>query len=328
MMRQLITELPEQLRLAFTNAHASSLKGPDVPIRNVVLIGMGGSGIGGTIVSRLVANESRIPMVSVKDYDLPAFVDSNSLAIVCSYSGNTEETYIAMQEALRRGAYVACISSGGKIGSLAVDRGLDWIQIPGGHPPRSQFGYSAISLFRLFAAYGVISNERFERLQHMGDFIAAQQTNAIERSKALTEKLADRQIILYAADNNAGIAVRWRQQINENAKRLCWHHVYPEMNHNELVGWDGGDERFGVVLLRSKDDHERSGIRMNITEEMFLQHGALVENVIAQGTTPEERCFDLIQLGDWLSLHLAERYGVDPVAIPSIDYLKSELNKV
>jgi glucose/mannose-6-phosphate isomerase len=328
MMRQLITDLPEQLQLAFANARDARLKGSSAPIRNAVIIGMGGSGIGGTIVSRLIASECPIPILSVKDYDLPSFVDDGTLAIVCSYSGNTEETYMAMEEALGRGAQVACISSGGKIGSLAVDRGLDWIEIPGGNPPRSQFGYSAISLFRLLSAYGLIKQERFDRLEHIGSFLQSQQENAISRSKALTEKLANRIIILYAADNHAGVAVRWRQQINENAKRLCWHHVYPEMNHNELVGWDGGDERFGVILLRSTDDHERSSIRMNITEELFLKRGALVENVVAQGNTPEERCFDLIQLGDWLSLHLAEYYGVDPVAIPSIDYLKSELSKV
>lgn len=327
MMRELIQRLPEQVEQAYENALNFTPSGASAPINNVLICGMGGSGIGGTIVAELLKDECAVPVTVVNDYVLPAFVDRHTLVIASSYSGNTEETYAALQDAMAKGAQVACITSGGKIGELAGENGFDCITIPGGNPPRSQFGFSAISQLRLFTAYGLIDPARFDRLSTLGDFLRGRQSAHIMRAEELVRTLADRIIILYAAQNNAGVAVRWRQQINENAKRLCWHHVYPEMNHNELVGWEGGDSRFGIIVMRSEDDHKRSRLRMEITEEMMRSKGALLEFVDAVGSTREERCFDLIQQGDWLSLLLAEHYGVDPVAIVPIEHLKSELSK-
>lgn len=327
MMRELIEGLPRQIEEAYQNALIFKPSGASAPINNVVICGMGGSGIGGTIVAELLQDECMVPVAVVNDYALPAFVNASTLVIASSYSGNTEETYAALQDAIAKNAQVACITSGGIIGELARQKGFDCITIPGGNPPRSQFGFSAISQLRIFTAYGLIAADRFERLASLGKFLSDRQEAHRARAKELVATLADRIVILYAAQNNSGVAVRWRQQINENAKRLCWHHVYPEMNHNELVGWEGGDSRFGIIVLRSEDDHERSRLRMEITEDMLRSKGALLEFVDAIGHTREERCFDLIQQGDWLSLLLAEHYGVDPVAIVPIVHLKSELSK-
>lgn len=326
-MRELIQGLPEQIEQAYHNARNFKPSGASAPISNVVICGMGGSGIGGSIVARLVEDECKVPVNVVNDYKLPAFVNASTLVIASSYSGNTEETYAALQHAVDKKAQIACITSGGLIGELAHSRGFDCITIPGGHPPRSQFGYSAISQLRLFSSYGLMDPERFERLATLGSFLRQRQQAHLQRATGLLNALADRIIILYAAQNNSAIAVRWRQQINENAKRLCWHHVYPEMNHNELVGWEGGDDRFGTIIMRSQDDHARSRLRMDITDDMIRAKGALVEFVDAVGDTREARTFDLIQQGDWLSLLLAEHYGVDPVAIVPIEHLKSELSK-
>lgn len=328
MMRELIESFPAQVEHAWQNAAATVFKGDTSNIQNVIVTGLGGSGIGGKIIAQIIEGEARVPIVVNNDYLLPAFAGSNTLVVVSSYSGNTEETLSAMKDALTRGCRVVCISSGGQITALALSEQLDLVVIPGGEPPRSQFGYSAISLMRVFAAYGIASDERFEAMKSLGTFLKKHASASAERAARMAKVIGDKSCVIYAENRNEGVATRWRQQLNENSKRLCWHHVYPEMNHNELVGWESGDERIAVLLLRSDDDHPRSVARMNITEEIFLKRGAHVENVIALGKSRIERVFDLIHLGDHLSLVLAENDGIDPVSIESIDYLKDALSRI
>lgn len=328
MMRQLITDFPSQIEAAWANANECRFMHDSFDAANVVITGLGGSGIGGKIISQLYQDEAKVPMVVNNDYTLPGFVSPSTLVIVSSYSGNTEETIAAMEQALAKGATVACITSGGKAESLALTHNLDVIKVPGGQPPRSQFGYSAISLVKLLCVYGIISSDRFNELETLGAFLRNNQEDTIHRAEGLVKFLEDRIPIIYSEVKNEGVAIRWRQQLNENSKKLCWHHFYPEMNHNELVGWEGGDDRFAVLMMRSQDDHPRSNIRMNITEPMYLSKGAKVENIVALGDSRAERVFDLIHLGDWLSLLLAETNHIDPVIITSIDLLKSALSKV
>ncbi len=325
-MRTLIENFPAQLEAAFTNAQNAALIGSSQPFSSVIVTGLGGSGIGGKIIAQLVQDEVSVPIIINNDYLLPAFASATTLVIVSSYSGNTEETVSAMRDALKRGCTVACISSGGQITDLAREHGLDVLEIPGGQPPRSQFGYSAISLMRVLESYGIVSSAAFATLESLPRFLRTNKADTIARATQLANVLASRTAIIYAENRNEGVAIRWRQQINENGKKLCWHHVYPEMNHNELVGWEGGNANFAVLMLRSSDDHPRSVARMNITEPLFLQKGAVVENIIALGKNRTERVFDLIHLGDWLSLLIAENSGVDPVSIHAIDYLKNALN--
>lgn len=326
-MRDLIATFDQQLDDAHRIAAAAPMKGLCTEIRSVVVTGLGGSGIGGKIVSQIVQDDCAIPVVVNNDYLLPHFANAHTLVVVSSYSGNTEETVSAMRDALTRGCQVACISSGGTVTALAHEHQLDLIAIPGGQPPRSQFGYSAIALLRIFDAYGIAPG-CFAPTAGLGAFIRAVSAQSEERAKTLAENIGDRTPVIYAEARNEGVAVRWRQQLNENAKRLCWHHVYPEMNHNELVGWEGGDASVAVLMLRSDDDHPRSVARMNISETLFLRKGALIENIIAQGESRLERTFDLIHLGDWLSLVMAERDGINPVSIDAIDYLKDALSKL
>ncbi len=325
MMRELIAGFADQIDHAVSIALNTSFKHTGGSIDNVVVTGLGGSGIGGRIVAQLVQDRSEVPIVVNNDYLLPAFVSSKTLVVVSSYSGNTEETVSAMMEALRKGARVVCITSGGEVAQLANNHHLDVVSIPGGQPPRSQFGYSSIALLRIFAAYG-IDPSCFEGAEKLGAFIRKYSQMNEAKAREIAGEMDGRIPILYSESRNEGIAIRWRQQINENSKQLCWHHVYPEMNHNELVGWEGGDQRFVVLMLRTDDDHPRSVARMNITEPMMADKGAKVVNVLARGKNRLERSFDLIHLGDWLSLILAENNAIDPVSIVAIDYLKNTLS--
>jgi glucose/mannose-6-phosphate isomerase len=325
MMRELIAGFADQIDHAVSIAVNTRFQNTGNGIQNVVVTGLGGSGIGGKIIAQLVQDSARVPISINNDYLLPAFVSEKSLVVVSSYSGNTEETVAAMKEALKRGARVACITSGGEVAQLAAKHKLDVVSIPGGQPPRSQFGYSAMSLLRIFDAYGISSN-CFDGAEKLGAFIRKHSAENEAKAKEIAGEMDQRIPIIYAESRNEGIAIRWRQQINENSKQLCWHHVYPEMNHNELVGWEGGDHRFVVLMLRSDDDHPRSVARMNITEPMMADRGARIVNILAGGKNRLERSFDLIHLGDWLSLILAEKNTIDPVSIVAIDYLKNALS--
>lgn len=327
MMRNLIQGFPEQLDHAFGIAGATSFSAAPRSFTNVIISGLGGSGIGGKIAAQALLDDLDVPVAVVNDYLLPRYIGADSLVICSSYSGNTEETVSVLNDALARGCTIACISSGGEVTRLAQHHGLDLVAIPGGQPPRSQFGYSFVSLLRILEAYGLVHNI-FNTLSSLGAFLRSNQTATEARAKQLAAAIGSKTIVLYAEARNEGVAVRWRQQINENAKRLCWHHVYPEMNHNELVGWEGGSDTYAVLMLRSSDDYPRSVARMNITEGLFLAKGATVENIIAIGNTRLERVFDLIHLGDWLSLVMAERDGIDPVSIDAINYLKDALSKL
>lgn len=327
MMRQLIEDFPAQLDHAFSNADNTSLVYPGETFSNLVICGLGGSGIGGKIAAQLVQDEAHIPIFICNDYSLPGFVGKSTLVIVSSYSGNTEETVSAMEQALKAGATVATITSGGAVLRLSEQNGLNCIEIPGGHPPRSQFGYSIVSLFRLLIHYKVISPNWWDQLRGLGTFLQSVQSTLINRATSITSEIGQKIPAIYAEIRLEGVITRWRQQINENSKMLCWHHVYPEMNHNEIVGWEGGSSNIVVLMLKSGDDHPRSSMRMNITKQLYEKKGAKVVEIEDRGNNRLQRVMYFVSLGDWVSLLLAEKQGIDPVSIVAIDFLKNELSK-
>lgn len=327
-MKALVEAFPTHLREALAIGRAATLTRPSKTISNIVISGLGGSGIGGKIVSQLVAEQSALPIVCTNDYVLPAFVGPETLVIISSYSGDTEETVAAFHEAKAKGAEIACITSGGKIGAFAKEQGLNCIFIPGGNPPRSMFGYSAIQQFFVLAAYGIINND-FEAQVESSIALIENNIGAIrETSKSIADKIVSRIPILYSEAMYEGVAIRWRQQINENSKMLCSHHVFPEMNHNELVGWTGGDNRVAVVILRNEDDHKRSQVRMEICKKLMGEKCDTIIEAWSKGSNRIERSLYLIHLGDWLSIDLAELRNEDAVAIPAIIFLKNELSKI
>lgn len=293
---------------------------------NVLISGLGGSGIGGTILSELLANTATMPIVVNKNYDIPAWVNERTLVIACSYSGNTEETLAATERAQNQGASLAAVTSGGKLMDLARKVDMPLIELPAGYPPRAAFGHGLVSLMALLAGCGVApwNPDDFVRAADHLDKHADEIRTA---ARSLASRLVSRIPVLYAAEGLAGVAVRWRQQINENGKMLCWHHILPEMNHNELVGWAGGDDRMGVIFLRSSDDHPRTAIRMDLNKSIISKHTDMVEEVHANGHSRLERMYYLILFGDWLSYYLSVERQVDPVEVDVITHLKTELGK-
>ena len=327
-MLQLIENFPRHLTAALEICTNSELKPLDRKPLNVVITGLGGSGIGGTIVADLLADRCPVPILVNKDYHLPAFVSKDTLVIACSYSGNTEETLMAMAEALEAGAQVATITSGGTMGGRADEAGLNKIVVPGGNPPRSMLGYALVSLLYYAKHFDLGDLDLDKEIPAIARQLQTDAEDMKAQTAQLAEKLQGKTVATYAANGMGGIATRWRQQLNENAKMPGWDAEIPEMNHNELVGWDGGNDTYAAVFLGTNHDYTRNQRRMEINRDLIIPHTPNVYQIWAkQGSKLSEAVY-LIHFGDWLSYYLSELNQVDIMDIKAIDYLKSELAKL
>ncbi|MGL5890300.1 MAG: SIS domain-containing protein, partial [Bacteroidia bacterium] len=239
-MQNLVERFPLQLEEAVSIFRNSKLRKPENQLLNVVIAGLGGSGIGGTIVSELAFSASPVPVSVTKGYFIPSFTGKNTLAVISSYSGNTEETIACFEQARKAGAHIVCITSGGRVADMAREGGDDLILIPGGMPPRSCLGYSLTQLLGVFAFHGLLPDNSIDNVTSSASALSAAQSEIAAAAEKLAAELQNHIPVIYSTTHLEGVAVRLRQQINENAKMLCWHHVIPEMNHNELVGWAGG----------------------------------------------------------------------------------------
>lgn len=324
-MNELITDFTKHLTEALEIGQAAVLAPFDKQINNVLISGLGGSGIGGTIVSQLTEQESSVPINVNKDYSIPAYVNEHTLVIISSYSGNTEETLSAMKQACNQEAEVVCITSGGEVLKMAEEHSLNHIIIPGGMPPRACLGYSLTQLFFMLNHYGIIGNSFEGEIGKAITLLGEEKANIHEASKDLAKAIHNTTPIIYTAANFEGVGIRLRQQLNENSKQLCWHQVLPEMNHNELVGWASGTDQLSVIMLRNNSDYERTQTRFETCKEIFARYTPNVSEVFAKGNSDIERALYLIHFGDWLSWYLSELNGVDAMEIEVINYLKSEL---
>ncbi|HHZ65474.1 MAG TPA: bifunctional phosphoglucose/phosphomannose isomerase [Flavobacteriales bacterium] len=268
-MKTLIENFSGQLSEAVKIGEAAELASCDKTLTNVLVSGLGGSGIGGTIVSQLTAGDANVPINVNKEYGIPKYISENSLVIISSYSGNTEETLQSMEYAISSGAEVACITSGGEVLKIAQENNLNHIVVPGGMPPRACLGYSLTQLLYLLDHYGITSYDFRNDLRASIDLLIQEEDNITEEAKKVAESLSNKIPIIYSTAGFEGVSIRFRQQLNENSKMLCWHHVFPEMNHNELVGWRNKSEDIAVVLLRNDSDPERVKTRVEICKDIF-----------------------------------------------------------
>lgn len=324
-MKKLIENFPNQMKEALTIGNAYSFKNDANHPKNVLICGLGGSGIGGSFIQNYTFDKIAIPLSVNKGYHIPAFVDENTLVIISSYSGNTEETLNCLQQALDKNARIVAISSNGEVMKKAEEHGFDLIQIPGGMPPRSCFAYSLTQLFFILNQYQLINDSFKNELTNAIDLIECHIADIQAEALTIAEKIYDKIPILYSVDSIEAVTVRWRQQINENGKQLCWHHVVPEMNHNELVGWREKNNKLAVLLLRNKTDYERNQKRIELNKTIFAEYTDTIIEVWSKGNSYIERAFYLVMIGDWLSYYLSEKRGFDATEVKVIDALKSNL---
>jgi glucose/mannose-6-phosphate isomerase len=327
-MNELIAAFSKQMQQAISIGEQAKLTAASQPIRNVLVTGLGGSGIGGTIISQITEKEIKVPMLVNKDYFLPAWVDEHTLVIVSSYSGNTEETLQALDSAISKKAKIVCVTSGGKIADIAAEKNFDCIHIPGGMPPRSCLGYSGIQLFYILHFHQLIGDAFHKDLRAAVSLLDEYEEEIKTESRKLAAKMIGKTPVIYCEARYEGVAVRFRQQINENSKMLCWHHVLPEMNHNELVGWTEPHDDIFVIQMRSADDYFRTQRRMEICREVISAFTPHYHELSSRGDTQLQRSFYLIHFCDWLSWHIADLKQIDATEVRVIDRLKNELSKI
>ena len=328
-MDQLITRFPAQLKEALQIGASTEIRPHALPINKVYVAGLGGSGIGADFVKAFISNDSPVPYLVGKGYSLPQYVDENTLAICSSYSGNTEETLAAYKQMKNTGAKIVIISSGGQLIEEAKQNDLDYIQVPGDWPsPRACLGYSIVQQLFVLFKLGFIDGSFQTQIKSAADLLLFDQDYIKKSARQVAERIHTKVPIIYSTDRIEPIAVRLRQQINENAKMLCWHHVIPEMNHNELVGWTEKHADKAVIYLRNQDDLKRNQVRININQDIISKYTDTIIEIYSKGNSLIEKSMYLVHLGDWISWYLSEHKSVDAIEIGVIDYLKSELEKV
>ncbi len=324
-MDDLIQGFPAQLKRAIEIGEKAKIGKNKFPIRNILISGLGGSGIGGTILSNVLRDDISVPVIVNKEYQIPAFVNENTLVIISSYSGNTEETLSALMQAFKKNAQIVCITSGGLIQEYAETNDIDFVNIDGGSPPRAAFGQSFIQLLYILFHLGLLEDGFKKYLQDAITLMETEEEAIKTQAKEIAQKLNGKIPVIYSDAKFEGVSIRFRQQINENSKMLCWHHVVPEMNHNELVGWREKNEHIAVVFIRNNHDFERNQERMEFTKEVVSQYASDVIEIYSKGDYDLVRSMYLIHITDWVSYYLAELKGVDAVEVDVISKLKSKL---
>ena len=327
-MNDYINDFSNHLSEAIDIANNTTLTPYAKEIRSVLICGLGGSGIGGAVVNDIISSKINIPIAATKDYSIPNFVNEHTLVIANSYSGNTEETLYALEKCQARGAEIAVITSGGKLKTIAEENKYNKIIIPGNHPPRAMFGYAFTELFFILNHYGIIDGTFKKDFDKAIKLLDIEKSDIQKQAMDLAKKMYQQTPVIYVANGFEGVAVRFRQQLNENSKMLCWHNVVPEMNHNELLGWRTNVDDLAVVYFRNECDYNRNQIRIDINKKVISKFTSNITEVWSKGDSLIENSLYHISLGDWTSWYLSEMNNVDAIEIDVIEFLKGELDKI
>jgi glucose/mannose-6-phosphate isomerase len=330
-----IAEFPRQLRKAWSISRGLTLPESHRSARAVAVVGMGGSAICGDLVRGIYADRLRVPLISVRDYELPAWVGSDTLVLAVSHSGGTEETISALSTALERRCPVAVITTGGPLGDVAARVNLPRLLYPDESMPRAALGYTLMLTCGLLERAGMLDIPEHE----IDEAVAA--TNAVvdacspdaptggNTAKQLAWTLVDRLPIIEASGFLAAVARRWKTQINENAKSIAAAEELPEATHNAVVGYEQPEtlrDHLYVVFLASSSDHPRNSLRASLSTELLATAGISYQVVPIGGDGRLGQACAAICLGDYVSAYLALLYGVDPTPVEAIAHVKSGLS--
>jgi glucose/mannose-6-phosphate isomerase len=345
-MLTILSRFHKQIETAYRSAERVPLEAFPKKPRRIVILGMGGSAILGDILRTYVSFTPGADHLDIgvhRGYHLPpALVDRHTLVIASSYSGNTEETLTAFEQARLRTPFLACLTSGGELWKRARELGLPLIPLPPGFPPRGALGFSFFALLLVFLRLNYFRKaarqlteraiqETEQRLQELAEQyrIPDEQVNPTAQ---LARRLRARVPAIYASERMEAVGLRWRQQIQENAKHVALGNVVPEMNHNEISGWlyPAGfpPEQAHLIWLYDPEDHPRVRLRIEYAYKLLVPHVPLESNTFLCPTESSflTRLFSLIYFGDWVSYWLALLHRVEPMHIPVIEDLKQYLS--
>ncbi len=326
--------LPEQLLTAWDEAQNLPLKDFS-QVKQVLVAGMGGSAIGADLLKAYAAPLASVSLDVHRDYGLPAWANGpDTLVIVSSHSGNTEETLSALEEAIQRGCSILAISTGGKIAQVAKEKDLNlWIFNHKGQP-RAAVGYSFCLLLNAFTRLGFIPDpsaeldETVKEMQIQRAELAAELPDVKNPAKRLAGQLIDRWVSVFGADLLAPVARRWKGQISEIAKAWGQYEDLPEANHNTLAGVVNPEDvlsKTTAIFLQADANHPRNQRRIELTKKNFLLEGISTDRIRARGAGRMAQMWTTLQFGDYTAYYLAMAYGVDPTPVAAIENLKREL---
>ncbi len=330
-----IAALPDQVEEAWAAASRLDLPASYADVDRVAVLGMGGSGIGGSLLRALAIDVgSTIPVDVVRGYTLPAYIGPETLAIASSNSGNTEEIVALAEQAVAAGAQCVALTTGGRLAALATENDLPALKYAWSGEPRAALGWSFASLVAITRTLGLLPEDGIDiaaaarRMRALCDGIGRDVQASSNPAKQLAARIAGHLPVIIGADAMAPVAYRWRTQINENAKSWATAEELPEMNHNTPVGYGGPPALvplLHVVMLRHASVHDRVAKRIDLTSEQLRAAGVSVEVLHVPGATVFEQMLWAIQFGDFASYYLGLLNGADPSEVRALDWLKSKM---
>lgn len=322
-------EIPSRLHLG---PHVIEYGSPS----SIVIAGMGGSAIGGNIVLDLLRDRIEIPMIVSRQYTLPKFASEETLVIVVSYSGETEEAISSLIHALKLKCMVICVSSGGTLTKMCEKSGIPLIRVPRGYQPRAAIAYLTVPILAILELFKVVKfnvevrvKEAANVLKDLRKEIGIDVSIDVNKIKKLACNLYKRVPIIYSYWPYSSAAFRFKTQLNENSKVLARYDILPEMNHNEIMGWEGISKeegfRYHVIMLRGSEESSEIKARVEFVKEILSERGVTVSQLSSRGSCRFAEIMSLIYQGDYTSYYLAILNGVDPTPVYTISKLKKYL---
>ncbi len=303
---------------------------------NIIVAGMGGSGIGGDLLKDWARSKTTVPIEVNREYQLPAYAGKRTLVLVTSYSGDTEESLGAFLDALKRKCMIFCVSSGGALLENAERLKVPYLRVPGGMPPRAALPYLFVPSLMYMKKTGLVSGAPGELSEALQLLEKISRDNSPEKpakdnfSKTLALNIGQTVPVVYGFGFYRSVAQRFKQQFNENSKVPAKWEVFSELNHNEIVGWEQAGELgkcFSAIFIRDKAEPAEIHGRIEITKELVSKAGLGLFEVTAQGKTPLAKMLSTICVGDFTSIYLALLHSVDPTPVKTINYLKDTLKE-
>jgi glucose/mannose-6-phosphate isomerase len=303
---------------------------------NIIVTGMGGSAIGGEFLKDWAKNNIHVPIEVNREYHLPAYANEETLVLVTSYTGDTEETLSSLCDAIKKKCMIYCITSGGTLMKIAERLNMPYLQVPAGMPPRAALPYMLIPLLVFLEKIGLTSGISVELDEALSIIKEIEVQNAVEvpvkdsLTKTLAVNIEGFIPMIYGFGVFSSVARRLKQQINENAKMMSKWDNLPELNHNEIVGYEKSGtikDVFVAIFIRDKDETVEIRSRIEITKELIKPSGLSIYEIWSQGKSSLAKMLSVIAVADFLSNYLAVLRGIDPTPVQTIDKLKSSLRK-
>ena len=320
-MLEIVKNYPKMCEEAIKIVESVSL--PQYEFNKIIVCGMGGSAIGGDLLKDLLRERTSIPIEVSRSYHLPEYADEHTLVFCISYSGNTEETLSQFIEAIERKCKIITITSNGRLEKWCKNLKIPLIQVPRGFQPRASLPYLFFSLIICLQKLGTIElNDEIE------ETIQILKKIKIEKIKEIALSLKNSFPVIYAPVEFSGVARRVKTQLNENSKVLARYEIFPELNHNEIVGYENKVEKnSSLIILRDRDETEEMKKRIEITKTLIRDKVKSLAEIWAEGKSKLAKIMSLVFMGDVLSVELAYLRKVDPKPTKNIDFLKKELKK-